>query len=116
MAERRNFQPRAFFGKSRSPKSDYLVIVVPVDPEAGAAGLAGLPADGHMRQHLDLDGDLAGGWRDTLADPDGNPRGDVFPGAERGAAGGRIAPTAGVQGSGCRPLRRAAAPPRRRSD
>src|SRR6516165_170084 len=56
-----------------------------------------------MRQHLDLDGDLAGGWRDALADPDRDPWGDVFPGAERGAAGRRIALTPGVQGSGRRP-------------
>src|SRR5262249_58475772 len=83
--------------------SDRSVIVIPIEPDAGAAGLAGLSSDRNMRQHLNLDGDLAGGWRDALADPDRDPWGDVFPGAERGAAGRRIALTPGVQGSGRRP-------------
>src|SRR5207302_1677915 len=46
--ERSNFRPRRIFGKGRSPKSDRSVIVVVVEAEAGAAGLAGLPADRQM--------------------------------------------------------------------
>src|SRR5271168_2432722 len=40
-----------------------------------------------MRAQLDLHRDLAGRRREPLADADGDPRRDVFPGAERRAAG-----------------------------
>src|SRR5215831_2899233 len=66
-----NFRPRERFGKSRSPKSDRSVIVIVIEADAGAAGLAGLPANRQMRAHLDLHGHLARWRRDPLANPDG---------------------------------------------
>src|SRR5262249_33835123 len=64
------------------------IIVIVIDAEAGAAGLAGLAADRQMRPHLDFDRHLAGWRRDALADADRNAGCDVFAGAQRGAAGG----------------------------
>ena len=69
------------FGSEHEKSS---VIVIVVEADAGAAGLAGLAADRQMPHYFDLDGDLAGRRRHTLTDPDGNPGGDVFPRAQRG--------------------------------
>src|SRR5262249_51208385 len=76
------------------------VIVVVVDPEPGPAALAGFPADCQMRPYLNLDCDLAGWWRDALADTDGDPRGDVFSGAECRTARRAASGCLGVQGPG----------------
>src|SRR6267378_7302152 len=103
--ERSNFRPRRIFGKGRSPKSDRSVIVVVVDTDAGAARLTGLPADRQMRAHLDLHRDLARRRRDALADPDRDPRRDVFSGAQRGATRRAAAGRPGVQGAGRQPGR-----------
>src|SRR5437762_574869 len=58
---------------------DRSVIVVVVEAEAGAAGLAGFAADRQVGAHLDLHRDLACRWRQTLADADRDPWRDVFP-------------------------------------
>src|SRR6516225_4726835 len=69
----------------RKPES---VIVIVIEADAGAPGLAGLAADRKMRAQLDLDGDFARRRGDALADPDVDPRGNVLTGTQRGAAYG----------------------------
>src|SRR3974377_2507946 len=73
-----------------------------MEANAGASGLAGLPSDRQGRPPLDLDGNLAGRWRNALADADRDPRGDVFPGAERRAARRTATRCPWVQGPGRR--------------
>src|SRR6516162_3744718 len=99
---KRKTRRRSSRGCDRDGRS---VIVVVVDPETGPAALADLPADGQMRPNLNLDRDLAGWWRDALADPDRDSRDNIFPGAERRTACRRGVCAARVQASGCRSTR-----------
>src|SRR5205823_5234665 len=99
--------PSAPRSKGRSPKSYRSVIVIVVEADTGAAGLAGLATDRQMPHYFDLDGDLAGRRRHTLTDPDGNSGGDVFPCAQRGPACAAAAARrpSRVQRAGRRPAR-----------